>query len=264
MCTLTWRITPGGYQVLFNRDELKTRSLALNPDSFDRQKNGQRVTAFMPIDPDGNGTWICCNNYGLSLCLLNNYQGITPKTAIRSRGLLVKELAFCQSYIQVLSQIQNINLSTFAPFTLVIFAQENIAQDQAVPAIRWDGIKLHHIKKIGPVTSSSFEFKTVQANRLAQYHYNYSQYQYNRTQDSLHKQPSFCQLMSYHMSHQPTSSAYSVCMHRNDAQTVSLTIINVEPNTVSMDYHAGSPCQSNPLHALTQPRVINTEMEIEI
>jgi hypothetical protein len=35
----------------------------------------------------------------------------------------------------------------------------------------------------------------------------------------------------------------SVCMSREDARTVSLTAVEVEPGAVRMSYHAGPPCE---------------------
>lgn len=55
---------------VFNRDEQKSRALALAPAIYDRQG----VSVMMPLDPQGQGSWISLNQFGLSLCLLNNYQ----------------------------------------------------------------------------------------------------------------------------------------------------------------------------------------------
>ena len=48
-----------------------------------------------------------------------------------------------------------------------------------------------------------------------------------------------------HSSHDPEPGAYSVCMHRDDAVTVSMTLVEVSGDTATMRYHDGSPCQSH-------------------
>ena len=42
--------------------------------------------------------------------------------------------------------------------------------------------------------------------------------------------------------------AFSVCMHRPDARTVSSTVVVVEPGSVTMRYRAGWPCERPPVH----------------
>lgn len=246
MCTLTWRVTPGGYQILFNRDEQKTRSIARPPQAFSKQDS----VALMPIDPDGQGTWVATNNHGLSLCLLNFYQGQTPSSAKQSRGQLVRQLAYCQNHSQVVEQLTAINWSDYPPFSLLIFDPEKLTSSCQIPAIIWNGLEVLHREQSSPITSSSFEFEQVQAARLE--HFNH--------QAKHQTQPSFCQLLTYHTSHSPQAGAHSVCMHRDDAQTVSLTMINVEANRITMDYQPGSPCQSQTIHSLTETRIIKTEI----
>lgn len=252
MCTLTWRITDNGYQVLFNRDEQKTRSIALPPQTFQQDD----CYALMPIDPDGQGTWIATNNHGFSLCLLNNYQGQMPATikknnALKSRGQLVRQFAFCFNEQQLEKQLGTIRWSDFPPFTLLIFDLNKLQRKPEVSAIIWDGIEVEHTKKESPITSSSFEFEQVQAARVT--HFN--------RQTNSQSQASLCELMNYHSSHEPQAGAHSVCMHRDDAQTVSLTMINVDSNQVTMDYQPGAPCQHQPLHSSAIPRTIKMEIQ---
>ncbi|OEF30027.1 NRDE family protein [Vibrio rumoiensis] len=238
MCTVTWRITSGGYQVLFNRDEQRSRSIALPPNAFTQEG----CTAFMPIDPDGQGSWIACNTAGLSLCLLNYYQGSKPASATQSRGQLIRQLAHCQSKEDVLSHLEHLNWQQFPPFTLVIFDPKQLTTSAKPPSIIWDGITVQHVEQTSPITSSSYEFESVSSARQSHF------------QQLGSNKPSLFQLLAYQMSHDPQKGSHSVCMHRDDAHTVSLTIINVEEGTVSMDYHQGSPCLSNMMTTISQSR----------
>lgn len=229
MCTLTWRVTANGYQVLFNRDEQRTRSIAIPPQRFTQDNS----TTLMPIDPDGQGSWIACNDSGLSVCLLNYYQGTIPTTANKSRGQLIRQLAYCQSIQQVHSQLEQIEWSQYPPFTLVIFDPQLVKQSTRVASIIWDGVEVKHINQACPLTSSSVHFKAVQTARV-------EHYRAIRTET-----PTLNQLVNFHSSHQPQKGAHSVCMHRADAHTVSLTKIDIEADKISMSYLQGSPCQSN-------------------
>lgn len=246
MCTLTWRTTSSGYQVLFNRDEQRTRSIATPPQAFKKEDH----IALMPIDPDGQGSWIACNDHGLSLCLLNYYQGIfKTSTMYRSRGLLIRQLGHCRSLDQVLEQLNKLEWNQYPPFTLMIFDPKYLSQSSSAASIIWDGAEVTHVEQVSPVTSSSFQFKQVQATR-------YSQYQPLKTET-----PSLAQLMNYHASHSPQRGTHSVCMHRDDAHTVSLTRINVESKRVTMDYHQGSPCLHHVMDTVSVLRTPTTNCE---
>ena len=68
MSTVTWRRIPSGYQVFFNRDELRAREAALPPAPA--ELNGVRYLA--PRESADGGTWLAVNERGLTLGLLDN------------------------------------------------------------------------------------------------------------------------------------------------------------------------------------------------
>ena len=64
-------------------------------------------------------------------------------------------------------------------------------------------------------------------------------------------------LLGFHAGHRPEApdgDAYSVCMHREDARTVSRTLVVVGPREAVMRYHAGWPCQPAEEHRENLPR----------
>src|ERR1051326_3966193 len=67
VCTVSWTHQPGGYHLLCNRDEKRTRGAARAPEL--RLIGGTRCIS--PADSDFGGTWIAVNEWGLTLCLLN-------------------------------------------------------------------------------------------------------------------------------------------------------------------------------------------------
>jgi hypothetical protein len=51
-------------------------------------------------------------------------------------------------------------------------------------------------------------------------------------------------LKRLHSSHDPKEGASSICMHRDEAETVSMTILKVSGKSAAMRYHAFPPCRS--------------------
>jgi hypothetical protein len=49
-------------------------------------------------------------------------------------------------------------------------------------------------------------------------------------------------LSDFHRSHRPSRSAYSACMHRTDAETISFSRITVEADSIEFHYYPHAPC----------------------
>src|SRR5438093_338902 len=64
-----------------------------------------------------------------------------------------------------------------------------------------------------------------------------------------------CVLHDFHRSHAPVPSAYSPCMHREDASTMSFSCIQVTNRSIELSYLPHSPClaQASETH-VTSPR----------
>ncbi|WP_102504859.1 NRDE family protein [Salinivibrio kushneri] len=236
MCTLTWLTSEQGFELCFNRDEARGRSRAIPPKIY--QIAGTRV--LMPIDPDGMGTWIAANEYGLLVCLLNDYQGQSSVVPKRSRGQLVKSVARARDLTQVGHIVSAHTMTDFSPFNLLVFRPASpIGTPPGCPvpkAWHWDGQTLQRIECVPPVVSSAVVPDDARRTRSA------------LLASSLHASPSVHDLIQYHRSHEPVLGSLSVCMHRDDASTVSLTHIRVSSATTSMYYYDGAPCRvSRPL-----------------
>ena len=225
MCTVTWTrdVDRSGYQLMCNRDEKFTRSKALPPASGFRE--GVRFLA--PRDPDGGGTWLSVNEFGVTICLLNG-AGQTPAHA-RTRGSLVLDLAGSLSSTEAALRAETADLDRFAPFTLV-------AIDSNVSVCQWDGKHFRVIREnadaLLPLTSSSFDAEQVCARRLADF----------RRFHSSHAGG----LFDFHRSHGDRPSAYSTCMHRDDAETVSFSWVSVSESEIRFMYTPAAPCQWAP------------------
>jgi len=103
----------------------------------------------------------------------------------------------------------------------------------------WDGTTLKQTTPNNPFTSSSVEFERVRDKRMA-------------LAAAMPHKPQVKDLINYHQSHQPNRGFMSVCMHRADAKSVSLSHVSVGPCWVDFKYKNGLPCADI---ALTDVRV---------
>jgi hypothetical protein len=182
-----------------------------------------------PADADRGGTWIAVNEFGLSVCLLN---GEGRSAAPRSRGLLLRELAWAPDTAECLMWLRQLDLRRFAPFTLV-------ALEPGRPAAiaDWDGAKLA-VDPAGddhmPLTSSSYDaagVRRVRQNEFAE-----------RAGAGGRIDPAL--LYWFHASHGTAPDAYSPCMHREDAETVSFSWVIVSAEEIRFLYVPAALCQS--------------------
>lgn len=208
MCTLTYLLKEDGYELFFNRDEQRTRSLAITPE-FNQTKN-----AIYPIDPQGQGTWIAVNKQGLSLALLNYYQApFNTNKNIVSRGKLILSLLDIEG--DIIKHLETIDLGIYQPFQLCIFADNLSIENNIIHSLKWTGSELIIAEIDLPITSSSVDFDDVSEKR---------QRRFIDIVDK--KQPSSAQHKEYHFS-TDTEGKYSVNMQREDAKTVSISHISV-------------------------------------
>jgi Transport and Golgi organisation 2 len=256
VCTVSWFHTREGYELLCNRDERHTRRRAQAP-ALQRRQGVQFIA---PIDGERGGSWIGVNQFGLTFCLLNRYDpqavcagqesqslgrvkrrslpsrsgsaGIPRSTreSYKSRGLLLMELLVARSPDQVQDCLRLSNLESFQPFTLVIL-------EPACPSrlLHWNGQRCR-LERNGdyavPLTSSSFDpgganfHRKVLFSRLA--------VERGRVDAEL--------LRVFHASHAPAPGAYSPCMHRQEASTVSFSRIKVCGPRIEFFYCPGPPC----------------------
>jgi hypothetical protein len=235
MCTVSWLHEEDGYQLFCNRDEKRSRQRAEAPRLLTR--HGVQFVA--PIDADFGGTWIATNEFGISLCLLNgaNITGVSERIAVRpfqtSRGLLLLEWIAASSALDLWKRFGAADLSCFAPFTLVA-----IEPCQPAGICEWNGTEkviLPYGEPYLPLTSSSFDSAGVCTSRLAEY---------DRLVRTGARNPNA--LKSFHASHDDGPGAYSTCMHRPDAETVSFSWINVTDSDATFYYTPAAPCQHLP------------------
>jgi len=233
MCTMTWMYQNDGYELFFNRDEAKTRQIAYPPQV--RVKNG--VSFITPVDADAGGTWMGVNAFGVSVCLLNGFGKSDPgRTDYISRGALVMGLLDVRCLNEVANRVSAMDLTVYRPFSLIV-----LMPDQDVRAWTWDGVCVRGQEKVSsPLVSSSFRLAAVSEQRQSVF----EELELNNTQV----------LEDYHRSHIPEAGPFSVCMHREDAHTVSLSRVVVAKKTVHFYYAPGAPCTTDFLPPISVPR----------
>jgi hypothetical protein len=234
MCTISFLPGAGGFFLAMNRDERKTRPRALPPR---RRKTGARASLY-PSE-SGGGTWIGVNDAGLVLALVNWYA--KPQKVIDlSRGIVIPHLLAASDLKAASAALADLPLARLNPFRLVAVS----VRAQAVWEWRWDGAALglkRHAWARRHWFSSGYDEKLV-----------------NRKRSPLVRDIAATPqaIRALHRGHEPARGPFSVCMHRDEARTVSFTEIAVTKKQARLRYAAGAPCvaKSGKPHALSFAR----------
>ncbi|WOO40564.1 NRDE family protein [Rubellicoccus peritrichatus] len=222
MCTATWWSDSARYELFFSRDERKDRSPGIEPKLHSKEG----VKYICPRDPDGGGTWILVNEYGLTVSLLNQYpESPAPMKQPRiSRGRLVELLASCRDIDSVTRKVELIDLAHYEGFLLMVIEPGNEGC-----LYRWDTHSLSidaQAKASLPVTSSSFMSDEVIEARRKLF----------ADMVAGNEDPSSEKLREFHHYSMPEAASHSVFMQRDDSETVSLCQIEVGPEAILMSY----------------------------
>lgn len=281
MCTASWFFHADGYHLFFNRDEQRTRTKALPPATFATDSG----TALMPIDPDGGGSWMGVNSNGWTFALLNYYQGEVPDGPLTTRGAIVRAALNCITTQQIDALMNTLPLPQYAPFSLLSLAPVSTPayskpahqreQSGDVQLWRWTGRKLQRMAVNRFVTSSSRYFNDALSARTNEAIR--TRVLLQRPQPTTDSGSAIQTLVErhrkFHKSHGHLSNGLtghgtndretSVCMHRNDATTVSLSEISATEECIRFVYQNGAPCEAGAVSihelepaAATLPRAV--------
>ncbi|MDH3629205.1 MAG: NRDE family protein [Acidobacteriota bacterium] len=242
MCTLSWFHGNDGYELFFNRDERHLRGSALPPTL-----RGGPPARVSPTDADAGGSWIASNAHGLTVCLLNGYRPADADGTFVSRGQVVLQLADYPDVTTALASLDRIDVQALRSFRI-------FAIDPRIVGSRvWDGETLS--KNETPavdeaIVSSSYRSAEVRRSRR----------EWFRTLLSLRQGDDPASRAAAHMrahaSHQPERGPSSICMHRDDARTVSFSHVEAASHGTRFTYHDDSPCQAQePTATVYLPRI---------
>jgi len=227
VCTASWLKSRDSLHFFFNRDELRTREPASPP----AVRGDGDVRWLSPVDGRAHGTWIGATERGLVLALLNRSEGVRPVEA-ESRGLLIPGLIAASDAESLVRQMTARDLGRFAPFRLL--ALWRTFEDGVVFSWNGDRIEIDQLDAdLGLLCSSGLGDARATESRNAVW---------TRMRDT----GAVWTLEShrhFHRDHTPEPSAWSVCVHRPEAATVSFTEVELAPDGIEMRYHAGPPCE---------------------
>jgi len=119
-----------------------------------------------------------------------------------------------------------------------------VFQPEIAPFLaEWDGSRLA-ARELGdadrPICSSSLDPLGASASRRALFERMFAGA----------RAPDRESLLRFHASHEPERGSLSPCMHRDDAQTVSLTRVRVTSARVELAYTPSAPCEGAPASSL--------------
>ena len=223
---MTWFTKDDGYELFFNRDEQLSRRRAKLPAIH---KN-ETVDYISPTDSDAGGTWIAVNQYGITVCLLNHYQfeQISTYKNWISRGEIVRSFALTSDLSSAEQEFGDLSLDDYRAFRMFMIDPQGNNR-----LFVWDGHSARIESNVTtPKSSSSVDSKNVKKKRKDLFR-----------DLNLIESKDAKKFIAYHASHLPSRSKDSVCMHREDAKTVSLSHINVTDKGIEFAYADGSPCE---------------------
>ncbi len=244
MCTVSFIAQKNGYALAMNRDEQVARLAGLPPKTI----FSQRRKIICPSEP-GGGTWIALNDAGVSFALINWYSvpGQVEGNAI-SRGNVVKSIYGFAADESVALALEQLPLKQIKPFRLIAVFRD----PKQITEWRWDLNQLarqEHPWESQQWISSGYDEPMAQLIRSRTF------------LQSLHRTraDSLAWLRRLHRSHAPQPGPFSICMHRDDAVTVSYTEISVGSSRAAMRYHPCAPCtpvapDASPRQTLTMGR----------
>lgn len=227
MCTLTFIPRQRGFVLGMNRDDRYSRPPAIAPAIY--QVGSQY--ALYPVEP-GSGTWIAVNQAGLSLAILN--WSLPQGDKLHSRGEIIPRLATCSGLSSVAEELRAMNLAGVLPFRMIVAS----ARENGIRECLWNGSTVEF--NIRPWKLTHW-FSSGRGDALAES----SRRPVCQSADARPDAGSTKWLRELHQSHEPERGAFSICVHREDAGTLSYTEVHCNAERVSMGYSPGYPCQSS-------------------
>lgn len=229
MCTVTFTPRESGYALAMNRDEQRSRVIGLPVRRYESDKRH----ALGPSEP-GGGTWINLNDQGTTLALINWY---SIKAALGngtvSRGSIIQSMRWLNTPKEIQVGLEQQSLKNTKAFRLIgVFPHERQLHEW-----QWNTNVLKHVEhpwQTGIWISSGYDEPGAELRRRATFEHANKQ----GNADSIQW------LRKLHRSHRPGCGPYSICMHRQDAVTVSYTEVEMDKTKATMRHLAESPCKS--------------------
>lgn len=217
-----------GFRLVCNRDEARARPRATPP----RVTQHGSCSAVYPVDPVSQGTWIAATDSGLVLTLMNvhppGWRDMRRDPTRGSRGAIIPALLDADGLEEAQLRLRRLRADAFLPFRLLILDDADWLDALS------DGHRIESVRRARGVeplmySSSGLGDELVDAPR-------------RRLFESMFSTPNLIAAQTaYHRSSWHSCPELSVCMRREDALTVSQTVVDRTPTQVRMQYHDGPP-----------------------
>jgi hypothetical protein len=227
-----------------NRDERIARGYGFPPHVRPIGSNN----AVFPSEENG-GTWIGSNQYGITLALLNWNIPSLRQSARRSRGLIIPQLLTATSLAEINSASTTSEARDYAPFRLIAV----IPSERTLLQSSWDGRNVTHKKCPWHMrhwfssSASDIRAEEVRGNVC-----------FRSSKDE--NAGSVLWLRQLHRSHENGPGAFSMCVHREQVESLSYTEVWCTREKVTMVHAIGSPCHPREIHALEIRRLYSPEL----
>ena len=222
MCSISWQTHPQGYDLFFNRDEQRDRPAAESPKLF---RDSAGLAYLAPIDPQGGGTWIFLNAFGLTGAVLNAYEVDSPPDLKNpaSRGQLLRSLTHTANVGAFQAEL-SIRLGQNAYPPCYLFALDH---QHTTGLWIWTGERLEPLPMptLNFFTTSSFQSDEVRARR---------EQAFKKTLGEPPHTPDA--LEAFHLDAKSHLSAFDIRMSRPDARSVSYTRVRLRKDVGTMRY----------------------------
>jgi len=222
VCTVTIIPTPGGFRLATSRAAARARPPA-RPPRIHATRAGTR--ALWPVDPAAGGTWVGVCETGLALTLLNlNLDPAPPLPArehMTTRGAAIPALIDAPDASTAISRLRAPDLARYAPFRLVAIDAD------AIVVARWDRAELtvDELALAPTCLASSGRGDHLVQSRLPLFEQFLEEHGATpKMQDAFHRHA------------WPGRGVESVMMSREEARTVSTTVLGVGDASVEMRY----------------------------
>jgi uncharacterized protein with NRDE domain len=219
MCTVTFLpLANNNFILTSNRDEQRSRETS-PPKTYVEDE----VEMLFPKDKIAGGTWIGTSSKNRLICVLNGAFIKHKKKASykKSRGVIGKEML---KTINVLSYVDKLDLNGVEPFTMVIVDWNN---DLCLYELIWDEKKKHFnkLKNEAKIWSSS----TLYEESIKEVRKQWFKDWVKNNEFTLES------ILGFHHS-EIGDTEQSILMKRSYVETVSITTVKKQENSVEMLY----------------------------
>ncbi|MBK9388023.1 MAG: NRDE family protein [Planctomycetes bacterium] len=239
MCTLSFWPFAGGYLLLHSRDERRARAAGEPP----RALVDARRPTLAPRDGEARGTWLALDADGRSLCVLNGpEEDAPPPVSPRSRGLLALELARDLRRDSCAKELmQGLRRAEYRPFLLAHVELDPTQEEASLALWRWNGRSLREER----YSAEHLEISSTASYSEAERHRRERFEALTAALRQAEPRRARRSLWAFHHEHRaeaPAGDGMSPCMHRSEAATQGLHLVEVRRSRTLLFHRPGSPC----------------------